>query len=249
MNLMSSPGAGKTSILERTIRELHDTLPISVLEGDQATSADADRIRAAGCSCGADQHRHRLPSRRPHGRPRRRAAGTAPGSVLLIENVGNLVCPALFDLGEQARVVIVSVTEGDDKPQKYPHMFRVADLLLINKIDLLPYVRFDMDRCIASARDINPSAQVLRCRRKPARGCPAGTTGSPAPHARRGGGMQAVPLAALLVTVNIAAWLWAWSAFGSRPICWPSRSSPGRSACATPSTPTTSPRSTTWCAS
>ncbi len=162
VNLMSSPGAGKTSILERTIRELHDTLPISVLEGDQATSADADRIRAAGApvvqintgtGCHLDAHMV------AHGVER-----LAPprGSVLLIENVGNLVCPALFDLGEQARVVIVSVTEGDDKPQKYPHMFRVADVLLINKIDLLPYVRFDMDRCIASARDINPSAQVLR---------------------------------------------------------------------------------------
>lgn len=162
VNLMSSPGAGKTSILERTIRELHETLPISVLEGDQATSADADRIRVVGApvvqintgsGCHLDAHMV------AHGVER-----LAPprGSVLLIENVGNLVCPALFDLGEQARVVIVSVTEGDDKPQKYPHMFRVADLLLINKIDLLPYVRFDMDRCIASARDINPSAQVLR---------------------------------------------------------------------------------------
>jgi len=162
VNLMSSPGAGKTSILERTIRELQDKLPISVLEGDQATSADADRIRAAGApvvqintgtGCHLDAHMV------AHGVER-----LAPprGSVLLIENVGNLVCPALFDLGERARVVIVSVTEGDDKPQKYPHMFRVADVLLINKIDLLPYVRFDMDRCIADARDINPSAQVLR---------------------------------------------------------------------------------------
>jgi hydrogenase nickel incorporation protein HypB len=172
VNLMSSPGAGKTSILERTIRELHDTLPISVLEGDQATSADADRIRAAGApvvqintgtGCHLDAHMV------AHGVER-----LAPprGSVLLIENVGNLVCPALFDLGEQTRVVIVSVTEGDDKPQKYPHMFRVADLLLINKIDLLPYVRFDMDRCIASARDINPSAQVLRVSAETGEGMP-----------------------------------------------------------------------------
>jgi hydrogenase nickel incorporation protein HypB len=172
VNLMSSPGAGKTSILERTIRELHDRLPISVLEGDQATSADADRIRAAGApvvqintgtGCHLDAHMV------AHG-----VARLAPprGSVLLIENVGNLVCPALFDLGEQARVVIVSVTEGDDKPQKYPHMFRVADLLLINKIDLLPYVRFDMDRCIASVRDINPSAQVLRVSAETGEGMP-----------------------------------------------------------------------------
>ena len=172
VNLMSSPGAGKTSILERTIRELHDTMPISVLEGDQATSADADRIRASGApvvqintgtGCHLDAHMV------AHGVER-----LAPprGSVLLIENVGNLVCPALFDLGEQARVVIVSVTEGDDKRQKYPHMFRVADLLLINKIDLLPYVRFDMERCIASARDINPSAKVLRLSAETGEGMP-----------------------------------------------------------------------------
>jgi hydrogenase nickel incorporation protein HypB len=82
--------------------------------------------------------------------------------VLLIENVGNLVCPALFDLGEQARVVVVSVTEGDDKPLKYPHMFRVGDLLLINKVDLLPHVRFDIARCIAAARDVNPRIEILR---------------------------------------------------------------------------------------
>jgi hydrogenase nickel incorporation protein HypB len=143
-----------------------------VLEGDQATSADADRIRVAGApvvqintgtGCHLDAHMV------AHGVER-----LAPprGSVLLIENVGNLVCPALFDLGEQARVVIVSVTEGDDKPQKYPHMFRVADLLVINKIDLLPYVRFDMDRCIASARDINPSAQVLRVSAETGEGMP-----------------------------------------------------------------------------
>ena len=121
-----------------------------MLEGDQATSADADRIRAAGApvvqintgtGCHLDAHMV------AHGVER-----LAPprGSMLLIENVGNLVCPALFDLGEQARVVVVSVTEGDDKPLKYPHMFRAADMLLINKIDLLPYVRFDMDRCITA---------------------------------------------------------------------------------------------------
>lgn len=162
VNVMGSPGAGKTSILERTIGVLGRTLPITVLEGDQATSADADRIRAAGSpvvqintgtGCHLDAHMvahgvgHLHPSR---------------GSVLLIENVGNLVCPALFDLGEQARVVIVSVTEGDDKPLKYPHMFRDCDLLLINKIDLLPYVRFDQERCEARAREINPKVQTLR---------------------------------------------------------------------------------------
>jgi hydrogenase nickel incorporation protein HypB len=172
VNLMSSPGAGKTMLLERTIRDLRDGPLISVLEGDQATSADADRIRATGApvvqintgtGCHLDAHMV------AHGVER-----LAPprGSVLLIENVGNLVCPALFDLGERARVVIVSVTEGDDKPKKYPHMFRAADLVLINKIDLLPYVRFDMDRCIASACDINPDAQVMRVSAETGEGMP-----------------------------------------------------------------------------
>jgi hydrogenase nickel incorporation protein HypB len=161
VNLMSSPGAGKTSILERTIRDQRDAMAISVLEGDQATSTDADRIRAAGAAvvqintgtgCHLDAHMV------AHG-----VEGLAlqPGSVLLIENVGNLVCPALFDLGEQARVVVISVTEGDDKPLKYPHMFRAANLVLLNKIDLLPYVDFDVDRFVADARKLNPDVAVL----------------------------------------------------------------------------------------
>jgi hydrogenase nickel incorporation protein HypB len=160
VNIMSAPGAGKTSILERTIRELRGTVPIAVLEGDQATSADAERIRAAGApvvqintgtGCHLDAHmvahgvEHLAPSR---------------GSLLLIENVGNLVCPALFDLGEKARVVVMSVTEGDDKPLKYPHMFRVGHMLLINKIDLLAHVRFDVDRCVSHARAVNPGLRV-----------------------------------------------------------------------------------------
>jgi len=160
VNLMSAPGAGKTTILERTIREW-GRAPISVLEGDQATSADADRIRAAGAAavqintgtgCHLDAHMvaHGLDRLRP-----------PLDSVLLIENVGNLVCPALFDLGEQVRVVVVSVPEGDDKPAKYPHMFRACDLLLINKIDLLPHVRFDVQRCAALAREVNPRLEVL----------------------------------------------------------------------------------------
>jgi len=173
VNLMSSPGAGKTSILERTIRDQRDVMAISVLEGDQATSTDADRIRAAGAAvvqintgtgCHLDAHMV------AHG-----VEGLAlqPGSVLLIENVGNLVCPALFDLGEQARVVVISVTEGDDKPLKYPHMFRAGQLLLINKIDLLPYVRFDMERCIDHARRINPDLEVLQLSAETGEGMPA----------------------------------------------------------------------------
>lgn len=161
VNLMSSPGAGKTTLLERTLRERGDAMPMAVLEGDQATSADADRIRAAGApvvqintgtGCHLDAHMV------AHGMER---LALQRGAVLLIENVGNLVCPALFDLGEQARVVIVSVTEGDDKPLKYPHMFRGAHLLVINKTDLLPYVRFDTARCVDHARAINPELRVL----------------------------------------------------------------------------------------
>jgi len=161
VNLMSSPGSGKTSILERTIGDLRGEIPISVLEGDQATSSDADRIRATGAAvvqintgtgCHLDAHMV------AHGVER---LDLSRGTVLLIENVGNLVCPALFDLGENARVVVVSVTEGDDKPLKYPHMFRSGQMLLINKIDLLPYVRFDVAKCIEHARRINPELQVL----------------------------------------------------------------------------------------
>ena len=161
VNLMSSPGAGKTTILERTIREWPGSAAISVLEGDQATSADANRIRAAGASavqintgtgCHLDAHMV------AHGVQRLKPL---PDSVLMIENVGNLVCPALFDLGERARVVVLSVSEGDDKPLKYPHMFRVADLLLVNKIDLLPYVQFDLERFRRLAREINPRAGII----------------------------------------------------------------------------------------
>ena len=154
INLMGTPGAGKTTLLERTIRETAGGM-IAVLEGDQATANDAERIRAAGASvvqintgtgCHLDAHMV------AHGVER-----LAPprGALLVIENVGNLVCPALFDLGEQARVVLVSVTEGDDKPLKYPHMFHAADLIVLNKIDLLPHVRFDVERFLANVdRDV-----------------------------------------------------------------------------------------------
>ena len=173
VNLMSSPGAGKPSILERTIRDLREEIPISVLEGDQATLVDAERIRATGAAavqintgtgCHLDAHMV------AHGIDR---LSMARGSILLIENVGNLVCPALFDLGEHARVVVVSVTEGDDKPLKYPHLFRAGHLLLINKRDLLPYVRFDVERCIDNARRINPELQVLLLSAETGEGMPA----------------------------------------------------------------------------
>jgi hydrogenase nickel incorporation protein HypB len=161
LNLMSSPGSGKTTLLERTVRALAGEVGIYVVEGDQATTNDAERIRATGCAViqvntgtGCHLDADMLARGMQQLNPR-------PGSLVLIENVGNLVCPALFDLGERAKVVVLSVTEGDDKPEKYPHMFRACQLMLINKIDLLPYVRFDVDRCIAHARAVNPNIEVL----------------------------------------------------------------------------------------
>ena len=162
INLMSSPGAGKTTLLERTIRDLAPALSIQVIEGDQATLNDAERIRATGasvvqintgtgCHLEADMLARALQQLQP-----------PPGSVVMIENVGNLVCPALFDLGERAKVVVLSVTEGEDKPVKYPHMFRAADVLLLNKIDLLPYLAFDIERCVGYAMEVNPNLQVFR---------------------------------------------------------------------------------------
>lgn len=160
-NIMSSPGAGKTTLLVRTISELAGQLDVAVIEGDQETSLDADRIRAtgrpviqintgAGCHLDAEMLQRGLTALDP-----------GPGSTVFIENVGNLVCPALFDLGESARVVIISVTEGDDKPQKYPHMFLAADLVIVNKSDLLPYVDFDVEECSRQARLLNPGVDVL----------------------------------------------------------------------------------------
>jgi len=162
LNLVSSPGAGKTSLLERTIKDLGRDLSLFVIEGDQSTTHDGERIRAAGatavqvntgagCHLEADMVARGLQELRP-----------TPGSIVMIENVGNLVCPALFDLGERAKVVILSVTEGDDKPLKYPHMFRAAELMILNKIDLLPYVDFDVERAVAFARRVNPDICVLR---------------------------------------------------------------------------------------
>ncbi len=161
LNLVSSPGSGKTTLLVRTIEALAGRLEVAVVEGDQQTSLDAERIRATGAraaqintgkGCHLDAHMvgHALETLDP-----------ADGSLLLIENVGNLVCPAAFDLGEAHKVVILSVTEGDDKPLKYPDMFHAADLLLLNKVDLLPYVRFDVDAAIANARRVRPGLEAM----------------------------------------------------------------------------------------
>jgi hydrogenase nickel incorporation protein HypB len=160
-NLMSSPGSGKTSLLERTIAELSAERPICVIEGDQETTFDAERIRRAGAravqvNTGAGCHLDAPMVQRAI-----EALDPETGSLLFIENVGNLVCPALFDIGEQAKVVIISVTEGHDKPLKYPHMFSAADLVIVNKTDLLPYVDFDLEIFGEYARRLNPNVQIL----------------------------------------------------------------------------------------
>lgn len=162
LNLVSSPGSGKTSLLTRSIDDLKKELALSVIEGDQQTANDADRIRQTGVralqintgkGCHLDGHMvgHALQSLKPD-----------DGSVLFIENVGNLVCPAAFDLGEAHKVAILSVTEGEDKPIKYPDMFHAADLMLLNKIDLLPYLNFDVKKCIEYARQVNPGIKVIQ---------------------------------------------------------------------------------------
>jgi hydrogenase nickel incorporation protein HypB len=161
LNLVSGPGAGKTTLLERTVRELQPVQTFFVIEGDQATTNDSLRIKAAGapvvqintgsgCHLDADMVARGVAELKP-----------SFGSILMIENVGNLVCPALFDLGESAKVAILSVTEGDDKPIKYPHMFQAASMLIINKIDLLPYVKFELARCQAYARQVHPAIEIM----------------------------------------------------------------------------------------
>ena len=155
LNLVSSPGSGKTTLLERTIKDLKNEIPFAVVEGDQQTMQDAERIHAVGapvlqvntgngCHLDAEMINRAV-----------KELSVAANSVLMIENVGNLVCPALFDLGEARKVVIISVTEGDDKPLKYPTMFSVSEICIINKIDLLPYVDFDVDKCKEYALKIN----------------------------------------------------------------------------------------------
>lgn len=162
LNLVSSPGSGKTMLLVETVKTLAPQLPVAVIEGDQQTVNDADRIRATGVpaiqintgkGCHLDAHMvgHALESLR-----------LPQGAVLFIENVGNLVCPAGFDLGEAHKVTILSVTEGEDKPLKYPDMFAASDLMILNKCDLLPYLDFDVARCLDYARRINPKIQVIQ---------------------------------------------------------------------------------------
>jgi hydrogenase nickel incorporation protein HypB len=162
LNLVSSPGAGKTTLLVETLRALIDRMPVAVIEGDQATDRDAVRIGATGVravqiNTGRGCH---LDAAAVHGALH--DLDLPPGGVLFVENVGNLVCPAMFDLGEAHKVVVLSTPEGDDKPLKYPHMFAASDLMVINKVDLLPYVDFDVERCVAAAREVNPAIEVLQ---------------------------------------------------------------------------------------
>ena len=160
-NLVSSPGSGKTTLLERTLTDLRHELQFAVLEGDQQTSNDADRIAATGVpavqintgsGCHLDAHMV------GHGAENFAAL---PLDILMIENVGNLVCPASFDLGEDGKIALLSVTEGEDKPLKYPDMFKAADILLLTKIDLLPYLRFDIEQCKIFARQVNPAVRIF----------------------------------------------------------------------------------------
>ncbi len=162
LNLVSSPGSGKTTLLTRTLEDLKASQKFTVIEGDQQTANDAQRIRNTGVSaiqintgkgCHLDGHMvgHALDALNPDN-----------DSVLFIENVGNLVCPAGFDLGEAHKVAILSVTEGEDKPLKYPDMFHAADLMLLNKIDLLPYLNFDVQACIDITRRINPDIEIIQ---------------------------------------------------------------------------------------
>ena len=162
LNLVSSPGSGKTSLLVRTVAQIAGRRGVAVIEGDQQTSNDADRIRATGVAAvqvntGKGCHLEApMVAKALDGLP------LEPGGVLFIENVGNLVCPSAFDLGEAHKVVVLSVTEGEDKPLKYPDMFAAADLMILNKIDLAPHLAFDEAACIGYARRVNPDIQVMR---------------------------------------------------------------------------------------
>ncbi|NOQ34367.1 MAG: hydrogenase nickel incorporation protein HypB [Methylococcaceae bacterium] len=170
LNLVSSPGSGKTTLLTKTIELLKDELELSVIEGDQQTTHDAERIRATGVKalqintgkgCHLDAHMvgHAVENLKP-----------AEQSLLMIENVGNLVCPAAFDLGEAHKVAVLSVTEGEDKPLKYPDMFHAADLMILNKVDLLPHLDFDVEQCIQYAKQVNPRIKILQLSAKTGEG-------------------------------------------------------------------------------
>jgi hydrogenase nickel incorporation protein HypB len=161
-NFTSAPGSGKTALLQALIKQIGGRFPLAVIEGDQETARDADRIRSTGapvvqintqtgCHLDAQMVSAAVEALDP---PR--------GALLLIENVGNLVCPALFDLGERAKAVILSVTEGEDKPLKYPHMFRAAGIAVLTKIDLLPHLDFDLEQCLANIRRVNPELRVFQ---------------------------------------------------------------------------------------
>jgi hydrogenase nickel incorporation protein HypB len=161
LNLVSSPGSGKTALLERTLKDLKESLNFYVIEGDQQTVNDANRIAALqvpvmqintgkGCHLESDMVFEAV-----------KQLQMKPDSILMIENVGNLVCPSMFDLGEQKRVVIISTTEGEDKPIKYPDMFHTSDVCIINKIDLMPHLNFDLNRLKDYALQVNPSLQFF----------------------------------------------------------------------------------------
>jgi hydrogenase nickel incorporation protein HypB len=161
LNLVSSPGSGKTTLLTETLTRLNAHVPCAVIEGDQQTVNDAARIRETGTPAiqvNTGKGCHLDAQMVADATPRLKLADNG---ILFIENVGNLVCPASFDLGERHKVAVLSVTEGEDKPLKYPHMFAAASLMLLNKIDLLPYLTFDVEKCLAYARQVNPSIEII----------------------------------------------------------------------------------------
>ena len=167
VNLMSSPGAGKTTLLKRTLQQLGDTLPIGILEGDIATTLDADELEGAGAKAisvvntsagfGGECHLDAVMVRSGMSR-----LPLNDLELLIIENVGNLVCPAEFRVGEHARAMVYAITEGEEKPLKYPVMFRAADVVVVNKIDLLPHLKFDLDAFLVNLRSVNPTARVIQ---------------------------------------------------------------------------------------